>query len=135
MINQAPPQVTIERTLAQLRWRPADFDEATLLRRIAEYPAYWLLLHDGEPFAGPGRPRSTALLPCSLPKVRVTPVSPNLAPHRQAPKSNAATGENCSRDCDNATMTVSSSTAWDQTVRLPLPRAVDPTATIRRCAA
>ena len=53
MINQALPQVTIERTLAQLRWRPADFDEATLLRRIAEYPAYWLLLHDGEPLLAP----------------------------------------------------------------------------------
>lgn len=53
MINQALPQVTIERTLAQLRWRPADFDEATLLRRIAEHPAYWLLLHDGEPWLAP----------------------------------------------------------------------------------
>ena len=117
MINQALPQVTIERTLAQLRWRPADFDEATLLRRIAEYPAYWLLLHDGEPLLAPDdRDRRLAAVFTSESARDACLAEPGLTPAGAKVKR----CENCLRDCDNATMTVSSSTAWDQTVRLPL---------------
>ncbi len=42
------PHISIERTLAQLRWRPSEFEEETLLRRIAEHDAYWVFTRDGE---------------------------------------------------------------------------------------
>lgn len=58
----ALPTVTVERTLAQLRWRPADFFEESLLRRIVAHEGYWLVFRDGEPMLAPddGRARRLA---------------------------------------------------------------------------
>lgn len=58
----AAPRVTIERTLAQLRWRPAAFFEDSLLRRIVAHEEFWLVIRNGEPMLAPddGRARRLA---------------------------------------------------------------------------
>lgn len=77
----ALPQVTIERTLAQLRWRPADFEEDTLLWRIAEHGDYWLLLHDDEPLLAPDdRKRTLAAVFTSETACDAYLAEPGLAP-------------------------------------------------------
>lgn len=57
----AVPKISIERTLAQLRWRPADFFEESLLRRIVAHTDYWLVVRDGEPMLAPDDERARRL--------------------------------------------------------------------------
>ena len=81
------PQVTIERTLAQLRWRPADFEEETLLRRIAEHGDYWLLLHDDVPLLAPDdRNRALAAVFTSEAARDAYLAEPGLAPYGTLPQ-------------------------------------------------
>ena len=81
------PQVTIERTLAQLRWRPTDFEEETLLRRIAEHRDFWLLLHEDAPLCAPDdRNRVLAAVFTSEAARDAYLAEPGLAPHGTRPQ-------------------------------------------------
>ncbi|MBL8309886.1 MAG: hypothetical protein JNL19_05640 [Burkholderiales bacterium] len=55
------PRVSVERALAQLRWRPDDFFEESLLRHIVAHEGYWLVLRDGEPMLAPDDERARRL--------------------------------------------------------------------------
>ena len=81
------PQVTIERTLAQLRWRPTDFEEETLLRRIAEHRDFWLLLHEDAPLCAPDdHNRVLAAVFTSEAARDAYLAEPGLAPHGTRPQ-------------------------------------------------